>query len=136
MRDSEFFQLPSPQCYPNNIHEHDYLYFEPAMDAYIHHFESSPPLATTDSTSNELVDFPVDSDSMNIDEYSTLDFEEFELIWRDQNGYLSKGLEESCSFQQYSSEGKFTDECSPSPSTISSADAISISTMDASLIQQ
>jgi hypothetical protein len=71
------------------------------MDADIHPFESSPPLATIDSTSNELVDFPVDSDLMNIDEYSPLDFEEFELIWRDQNGYLSKRLEESCSFQPY-----------------------------------
>jgi hypothetical protein len=101
MRDSEFFQLPSPQCYSNNIQGHDYLYFEPAMDVDIHHFESSPPLATTDSTSNKLVDFLVDSDLMNIDEYSPLDFEEFELIWRDQNGYLSKGLEESCSFQPY-----------------------------------
>jgi len=57
------------------------------MDADIHHFE--------------LVDFLVDFDLMNIDEYSPLDFAEFELIWRDQNGYLSKGLEESCSFQPY-----------------------------------
>uniref|UniRef100_U7E145 Uncharacterized protein n=1 Tax=Populus trichocarpa TaxID=3694 RepID=U7E145_POPTR len=96
------------------------------MDADIHPFESSPPLATIDSTSNELVDFPVDSDLMNIDEYSPLDFEEFELIWRDQNGYLSKGLEER----------KVTEKCSPRPSTIWSAGAISISTMDASLIQQ
>jgi hypothetical protein len=73
---------------------------------------------------------------MNIDEYSPLDFEEFELIWRDLNGYLSKGLEESCSFQPYSSEGKVTEKCSPKPSTIWSAGAISISIMDASLIQQ
>jgi len=36
------------------------------MDADTHHFEFSPPLTTTDSTSNELVDFPVDYDSMNI----------------------------------------------------------------------
>ena len=137
MRDSELFPLPGPQCYSNNIQEHDYSYFEQAMDANIHHFKFSPPLTTTDSTSNELVDFPVDSDSMNIDEYSTLDFdEEFELIWRDQNGYLSKGLEESCSFQPYYSGGEFTEKCSPNPSTISSADVISISTMDASLIQQ
>jgi hypothetical protein len=49
---------------------------------------------------------------------------------------LSKGLEESCSFQPYSSEGKVTEKCSPKPSTIWSAGAISISTMDASLIQQ
>jgi hypothetical protein len=49
---------------------------------------------------------------------------------------LSKGLEESCSFQPYSSEGKVTEKCSPRPSTIWSAGAISISTMDASLIQQ
>ena len=49
---------------------------------------------------------------------------------------MSKGLEESCSFQPYSSEGKVTEKCSPRPSTIWSAGAISISTMDASLIQQ
>ncbi|CAK7343800.1 unnamed protein product [Dovyalis caffra] len=65
MRESEFFQLSSPQCDPNNIQASldGYRYFELAMDANEHHFdEFSPPVTTNDAISNELADhFPEDS---------------------------------------------------------------------------
>ena len=108
-----FFQLPSPQCYPNNIQEHDYLYFEPAMYGCWY-----TPFWVLSSSHNNWFHFQwVGRFScwLWFNEYSTLDFEEFELIWMDQNWYLSKGLGESCSFQPYSSGGEMTEKCSPSP---------------------